>query len=59
MTKEGYENYSYIFSDFNKHTSPLFSKVKILKSIDFIQMENCIFVNKCVSDSLHSLFSRF
>ena len=37
---------------------PLFSKAKILKFIDFIQMENCIFVNKSVSDSLHPLFSQ-
>ena len=46
------------FSDFNEHTTPLFSKAKILKFIDFIQMENCIFVNKSVSDSLHPLFSQ-
>ena len=46
------------FSDINKHTTPLFSKAKILKFIDFIQLENCIFVNKSVSGSLHPLFSQ-
>ena len=46
------------FSDFNEHTTTLFSKVKILKFIDFIQMENCIFVNKSVSGSLRPLFSQ-
>ena len=45
-------------SDFNKHTTSLFSKVKILKCIDFIQMQNCIFVNKSGSGSLYSLFSQ-
>ena len=45
------------FFDFNEHTSPLFSKAKILKYIDFIQMESYIFVNKSVSGSLHPLFS--
>ena len=46
------------FSDFNKHTTPLFSKTKILKFIYFIQMENCIFVNKSVSGSFQPLFSQ-
>ena len=45
-------------SDFNKHTTSLFSKVKILKCIDFIQMQNCTFVNKSGSGSLYSLFSQ-
>ena len=45
-------------SDFNEHTTPLFSKAKILKLIDFIQMENCISVNKSVSSSLHPFFSQ-
>ena len=46
------------FFDFNEHTIPLFSKAKVLKFIDFIQLENCIFVNKSVSGSLHPLFSQ-
>ena len=46
------------FSNFNEHTTSLFSKAKILKFIDFIQMENCIFVNKSVSGSLYPLFSQ-
>ena len=44
------------FSDFNEHTTPLLSKAEILRFIDLIQMENCIFVNKSVSGSLHPLF---
>ena len=43
-----------LFSDFNEHTTSLFSKAKILKFIGFIQMKNCIFVNKSVLGSLHS-----
>ena len=46
LTKESYENY--FFSDFNEHTTSLFSKAKILKFIDFSQMENCTFVNKSI-----------
>ena len=46
------------FSDLNEHTTPLLSKAKILKFIDFIQMENCIFVNKSVEGSFHALFSQ-
>ena len=46
------------FSDFSEHTTALFSKAKILKFIDFIHMGNCIFVNKSVSDSLHTLLSQ-
>ena len=46
------------FSDFNEHSTPLFSKAKILKSIDFIQLVNCVFVNKSVSGSLQPLFSQ-
>ena len=48
----------FFFSDFNEHITPLFAKAKILKFIDFIQMKNCIFVNKSVSGSLHPLFSQ-
>ena len=46
------------FSDFNENTTPLFSKAKILKFIDFVQMENCISVNKSVSGFLHPLLSQ-
>ena len=47
-----------LFSDFNEYTTLLFSKAKHLKFIDFIQMENCIFVSKSVSGSLHPVFSK-
>ena len=43
------------FSDFNENITPLFSKAKILKFNDLIQMENCIFANKSVSGSSHPL----
>lgn len=33
----------FFLSDFNEHTAPLFLKAKMLKFIDFIQIENCIF----------------
>ena len=46
------------FSDFNEHTTPLFSKAKILRFSDIIQLENCIFANKSVSGSLHPLLSQ-
>ena len=49
---------TFFFSDFNEHTSALFSKAKILKFIDFIQMDNCIFLNKFLSGSLHRLLSQ-
>ena len=43
------------FSDFNENITPLFSKAKILKFNDLIQMENCIFANKSASGSSHPL----
>ena len=46
------------FSGFNERTTPLFSKTKNFKFIDFIQMENCIFVNKSVSGSLYPSLSQ-
>ena len=46
------------FSDFNEHTTPLFSKTKILKNFDFIQMDNYTFVNKSVPGFLHPVFSK-
>lgn len=33
----------FFLSDFNEHTAPLFSKAKMLKFIDFIQIEDRIF----------------
>ena len=46
------------FSNFNENITPLFSKSKLLKFNDFIQMENCIFANKSVPGSSHPLFSQ-
>ena len=39
------------------HTSPLFHKYKILKFVDIVSLENCIFVNKCFNNEAFSLFS--
>ena len=49
---------NYFFLHFNEHSTPLFSKAKILKFTDIFEMENCIFINKSVSGSLHPLFSQ-
>ena len=60
LIRENYEDY--FLSDFNEYTTPLFSKPKILKFIDFIQMVDYIFVelqlHQSVSGSLHPLFSQ-
>ena len=40
-----------------KHTSPLFHRYKVLKFVDLLLLENCIFVNKCFNDEAFSLFS--
>ena len=39
------------------HTRPLFRRYKVLKFIDPVSLENCIFVNKCLKDDAFSLFS--
>ena len=42
---------------YRDHTSPLFHKYKILKFVDLVSFENCIFFNKCFNDEVFSLFS--
>ena len=42
---------------YSDHTCPLFHRYKVLKFVDLISLENCIFVNKCFSDEAFSLFS--
>ena len=46
------------FYVFNENITPLFSEANNLKFADFIQMEDCIFVNKSVSGFLYPLFSQ-
>ena len=42
---------------YRDHTCPLFHRYKILKFVDLVSLENCIFVNKCFNDKAFSLFS--
>ena len=42
---------------YSDHTSPLFCRCKVLKFVDLVSLENCIFVNKCFNDEAFSLFS--
>ena len=45
------------FAAYRGHTSPLFHKYKILKFVNIVLLENCIFVNKCFNNEAFSLFS--
>ena len=42
---------------YRDHTSPLFHRYKVLKFVDLVSLENCIFVNKCFNGETFSLFS--
>ena len=42
---------------YRDHTSPLFHRSKVLKFVDIVSLENCIFVNQCFNDEAFSLFS--
>ena len=42
---------------YRDHTSPLFHRYKVLKFVDLVLLENCIFVNKCFNGEIFSLFS--
>ena len=42
---------------YRDHTCPLFHRYKVLKFVDLVSLENCIFVNKCFNDEAFSLFS--
>ena len=39
------------------HTCPLFHRYKVLKFVDLVSLENCIFINKCFNDEAFFLFS--
>ena len=42
---------------FNDHKTQLFRKIKIIKLVDLVSVENCIFINKCFSCTCNSVFS--
>ena len=42
---------------YRDHTSPLVHRYKVLKFVDLVLLENCIFVNKCFNDKAFSLIS--
>ena len=42
---------------FNNHTTQLFRKMKIIKFVDLVSVENFIFICKCISCNLYSVFS--
>ena len=42
---------------YRDHTSPLVHRCKVLKFVDLVSLENCIFVNKCFNDKAFSLIS--
>ena len=44
---------------YTNHTCPYFCRYKILKFIDFVSLENCIFVNKCFNDDAFTLYSNY
>lgn len=47
------------FEKRNAHTNPLFKKSKILKLLDTVMIENCIFVNKSLNNLLPSIFQNW
>ena len=42
---------------YRDHTCPLFHRYKVLKFVDLVLLENCIFINKGFKDDAFSLFS--
>ena len=42
---------------YRDHTSPLFHRFRVLKFVDIVWLESCIFVTKCFNDEAFSLFS--
>ena len=46
-----------IFHSHLAYTCPLFHRSEVLKFVDLVSLENCIFVNKCFNNKAFSLFS--
>ena len=44
-------------AEYKDHNCPLFRRYRVLKFIDLVSLENCIFCNKCFNDDAFSLFS--
>ena len=40
----------------NSHTNMAFNNLGIVKFIDYLKIENCLFVNKCLNDNLPNIF---
>ena len=45
------------FKERNAHSSPLFHYSKIIKIVDKVKIENCLFINKYNNNELPSIFS--
>ena len=45
------------FATFNAHTAPLFYDSKILKFVDIIHTESCVFINNCFKKDSFAIFS--
>ena len=41
---------------FNAHTTPLFKNCNILKFVDIINVESCVFINNCFNKDSFSIF---
>jgi len=41
------------------HTNPLFSDLNIIKFVDHVKIENCLFINRCFNDLVPSLFKEW
>ena len=46
------------FGQFNSHTSSLFYNSNILKFIDIIYTENCVFINNCLNKDTFAVFAQ-
>ena len=45
------------FAKFNGHTTKLFHKMKIIKFVDLVSVENCIFISRGFSFKSYSVFN--
>jgi len=40
----------------DSHTNPLFHELKIIKFVDHVKIESCLFINRCFNDLVPPLF---
>ena len=45
------------FAPFNAHTTHLFKNCNILKFVDIINVESCVFINNCFNKDSFSIFN--